>query len=74
MQDRLLVAAVATGAAYVVLEWRSAIHEWRLISGDLAPIFAVVWLAAQIVCKIIVTTKRDQIGGPVAGVVGIGLA
>ncbi len=55
-------AAVATGAAYVVPEWRSAIHEWGLISGDLAPIFAVVWLAVQIICKIMVTIKKDQVG------------
>ena len=55
-------AAIATGAAYVVPEWRSAIHEWGLISGDLAPIFTVVWLAVQINCKIIVTIKRDRGG------------
>lgn len=51
-------AAVATGAAYVVPEWRAAIHEWGLIAGDVAPIFAVIWLAVQIVCKIYVTVKR----------------
>jgi hypothetical protein len=50
-------AALATGVAYVVPEWRAAIHEWGLLAGDIAPIFAVVWLAVQIVCKIMVTRK-----------------
>ena len=49
------VAAVATGAAYILPEWRNAIHEWGLIAGDIAPIFAVVWLAVQIICKIVLT-------------------
>ena len=53
-------AAVATGAAYVVPEWRAAIHEWGLIAGDVAPIFAVAWLAVQIVCKIYVTCKSGE--------------
>lgn len=48
-------AAVATGAAYVVPEWRTAIHEWGLMAGDVARIFAIVWLAVQIVCNILVT-------------------
>jgi hypothetical protein len=50
-------AALATGVAYVVPEWRAAIHEWGLLAGDIAPIFAVVWLAVQIVCKIMVMWK-----------------
>ncbi len=55
-------AALATGAAYVVPEWRAAIHEWGLLAGDIAPIFAVVWLAVQIVCKIAVTRNGGGSG------------
>jgi len=56
-------AAVATGAAYIVPEWRSAIHEWGLLAGDVAPIFGVVWLAVQIICKIVVTWKSGNASG-----------
>jgi hypothetical protein len=56
------MAAVATGAAYVLPEWRAAIHEWGLIAGDIAPIFAVLWLAVQIICKIVVTRKCSNYG------------
>jgi hypothetical protein len=50
-------AAVATSAALVVPSWREALHEAGILAGDIAPIFAVVWLAVQIVCKIVVTVK-----------------
>ena len=56
-------AAVATGAAYIVPEWRSAIHECGLLAGDIAPIFAVFWLAVQIICKIVVTWKGNNASG-----------
>ncbi len=55
-------AAVATGAAYVVPEWRAAIHEWGLVADDSAPIFAVLWLAIQIVCKLYVTVRESCVG------------
>ena len=55
-------AAVATGAAYVVLECRAAIHEWGPVADDSASIFAVLWLAIQIVCKLYVTVRESCVG------------
>jgi hypothetical protein len=56
------MAAEATGAAYVLPALRAAIHEWGFIAGDIAPIFAVLWLAIQIICKIGVTRKCRDCG------------
>lgn len=47
--------AVTTGTVYVVPTMRAAIHEWAPFFADLAPYGVVVWLATQIICKIVVT-------------------
>ena len=53
-------AAVATSAALVVPEWRASLHEAGILASDVAPIFAVVWLAVQIICKVAVTWKMRE--------------
>lgn len=48
-------AALATAAVSAMPGFRDTLHDLGSMATDIAPIGAVLWLAVQIVCKIIVT-------------------
>lgn len=57
-------AALATAAAAAVPGMRETLHDLGSIATDIAPIGAVIWLAVQIICKIIITHATVTNGAP----------
>ena len=55
LSQKIDFAALATVGVYLFPDLRATLHEWSVVATDIAPIAAVVWLAVQTVCKVIVT-------------------